>query len=489
MDETLLPPIACDGQQKLRTYRIRWWLLILASVLAGAQGGIWVNYGVIAQAVKPLYGWDDGTIALLANWGPIMYVVAAWPTSYLLDVRGPRSACIAGASLVFAGGLARAVRHSTDGPGAALAHIGQILNALAGPVAMSVGPVLSAMWFPPSERNTATAVISTANYGGCALIFWLGSVCVPPGFPPAQTRDWLFNLMLGECIFTGTLFVLCVFTFQARPASAPSRSATVARESPLAGGKLLVRSRSFWLLALSYGAGSGVFQGWGSLLGPNMQGILPAAEAEAQAGLLGCLGAVAGIVGGIGLGVVADHGRTTPGRRKALLVGACALSCACFAVFAMACSPSLLPKPWVHATSARLAIMYATSITGSMAINAAIPLYFELAVEATYPIAEGMTTTALTLQQNGWAALFLLTPMIPGLGTKWMNWALVGACAVAMMAVLPLEEPRRRLAVDGSDAVGVADASHVQNEDGAPTIAVPASAPPPGEAGGECRES
>ena len=45
-------------------------------------------------------------------------------------------------------------------------------------------------------------------------------------------------------------------------------------------------------------------------------------------------GAVAGMVGGIGLGVCADRVRSRAGRRKALLVGACALAALCFAAFA-----------------------------------------------------------------------------------------------------------------------------------------------------------
>ena len=98
--------------------------------------------------------------------------------------------------------------------------------------------------------------------------------------------------------------------------------------------------------------------------------------------------------------------------------------------------------------------MFMASIIGSLFANAVVPLYYELAVEATYPVAEGLTTTSLTLLQNLPAGVFLLMPLLPGLGTpggaltQWMNWALVGACVVATLAVLPLEEPCRRLAVD-----------------------------------------
>ena len=205
MEDALLDRRPTALATPVRSYRVRWWLLFLATLVAGSQGGIWLLYGVIAEAVEPLYGWDDGTIALLALWGPVGYLIAACPTAWLLDTCGPREACVAGATLVFAGSAARAARFATDSTGSVLAHIGQCLNALAGPVAMSIGPVLSAVWFPASERNAATAIAASANYGGTAVVFWLGSVCVPAGAPADVTRCCLWRLMLGFAVFSGLI--------------------------------------------------------------------------------------------------------------------------------------------------------------------------------------------------------------------------------------------------------------------------------------------
>lgn len=60
-----------------------------------------------------------------------------------------------------------------------LTHVGQILNGLAGPVGMSIGPSLSAAWFPVNQRVTATAVAGVANYVGVALSFLVGPMMVP----------------------------------------------------------------------------------------------------------------------------------------------------------------------------------------------------------------------------------------------------------------------------------------------------------------------
>ena len=44
-----------------------------------------------AEAIEPLYGWNQQTIALLSLWGPLMYIVVAGPSSWLLDVGGLRA--------------------------------------------------------------------------------------------------------------------------------------------------------------------------------------------------------------------------------------------------------------------------------------------------------------------------------------------------------------------------------------------------------------
>ena len=120
---------------KTRVSPQRWWVLLVASAFAGTQGGIWVIYGVVAQAVKPLYGWSDATIFLLSFWGPATFLLAAYPTSWVLDRMGMRSAAILGTGITFAGSVARCLTHSTDETGAMLAHLGQILNGFGGPCA------------------------------------------------------------------------------------------------------------------------------------------------------------------------------------------------------------------------------------------------------------------------------------------------------------------------------------------------------------------
>ena len=57
-----------------------------------------------------------------------------------------------------------------------LTHVSFFLTALAGPLAIVPGPVISALWFPANQRATATAIAVSAFYVGNACNFLLGEL-------------------------------------------------------------------------------------------------------------------------------------------------------------------------------------------------------------------------------------------------------------------------------------------------------------------------
>lgn len=449
----------------IRLSPLRFYCLLIITLIAGLQGAWWNNFGPIAAAVKPFYGWDDATIALLSNWGPIAYFIAVGPTAYMIDEWGLRSSSIVASGLLFAGSLCRCVHVARDTPSAALMHVGQFLNNLAGPVAMSAGPALSAQWFAPNERTAATAIVGGANYGFSAITFALGPLLVPSmngtldDTPAAATAAGLRIYMLGQAAITGALF-LGALAFPSRPPFPPSRSAATTRSSFWHGLRKLSRQRVFWCLAICYGASSGVFAGWGSMLGPNMENVLPADIAEREAGWMGFWGALLGMSGGVALGRFAD----TLGRKKGLLLTCCLLAAGGFALFAAFCSGTIHVPYYAGGRASDGGLMlalYVSSIAATIFLNSTTPLFMEMAVEAVHPIAEGLTTSTLTTMNNVGCLTFLLMQNIPNVGTAWMNWACAGACALGFVAILPLDEVRGRYAIDVAAAdVGAAHQAH-----------------------------
>ena len=72
----------------LQVFKRRWYILILFSLVSAAQSTIWNTWGPIAQSAQMAFGWSLGEIALLTNWGCIMYVSSMVFFSWLMDVKG-----------------------------------------------------------------------------------------------------------------------------------------------------------------------------------------------------------------------------------------------------------------------------------------------------------------------------------------------------------------------------------------------------------------
>ena len=71
-----------------KVYKRRWYVLIAYSLLAFTQGGLWNTWGPISASTEEAFGWKDTDIALLSNWGPIAYILAAFILSWVVDVKG-----------------------------------------------------------------------------------------------------------------------------------------------------------------------------------------------------------------------------------------------------------------------------------------------------------------------------------------------------------------------------------------------------------------
>lgn len=69
-------------------YHRRWYILAVFSLIAGVQAAVWNTWGPITGSAEDVFGWTDGTIALLENWGPIAYILSFLIFSWLLDVKG-----------------------------------------------------------------------------------------------------------------------------------------------------------------------------------------------------------------------------------------------------------------------------------------------------------------------------------------------------------------------------------------------------------------
>lgn len=247
----------------------------------------------------------------------------------------------------------------------------------------------------------------------------------------------IMNLLYVEFGVVTFLFLLVVLYFPNKPPLPPSISAKRKREDFFSGTKQILRNKQFWTLSLVYGITTGVYSGWGASLAVNLEtfGIT-----QHEAGRIGCFATIAGIGAGLILARCAD---LFGGKMKALLLVLFFGAAGCFLWFSLLC---------LRMINFDKGSLYKSSIFGGFFVSGTIPLFYELTVESTYPVAEGVTTGLLTIINNTFTVIFLLVLMIPGVGTVWMNWCMFGACAGCIPVLLGFHENYRRLNIDKEDS-------------------------------------
>merc|ERR1719235_2188171 len=235
-------------------------------------------------------------------------MIAFIPSAWLL-ARGVR---IAGGTCCMLVALGSAVRCFTahNPEATVLIHLGQFLNGLAGPIAMSMGPTLSAAWFPANERVFATSVCSTFNYLGVAFSFLIGPAIVKqPGdrfFDKTRTTQQFMLYMWAEGVYSIACLLCVVLYFPNKPPTAPTVSAQTQRTSFTQGLKVLAKSKAFWIVGGGYGVMTGMYTGWSAYLLPNLESFLPANRAQGESGWLGFYATMIGCVVAIVVSKLSD---------------------------------------------------------------------------------------------------------------------------------------------------------------------------------------
>lgn len=462
-----------DGREKgdhrnvddVFSYKRRWYILFVFCFLAFLQNIVWNTWSPITESAFVAFKWTKTDIALQSNWGCITFIVSAFAFSWLMDVKGLRASCVLTAFLVASGSALRCI--TTELPAATwLINIGQILNGFAGPVSMAGPPLLSALWFPASQRATATSIAILSMNLGLSISFIIGPLLVPNATTHSndsstnntntddvnETRYNIMKLMYIECLFSVAAFLAILIYFPDRPPSAPSISASSQRIDFKNGMRQLMRNLGFWKVGLSYGLTLGIGGIWGSLLNFYVIGLVD----EVEAGWLGFYGSIAaGVVGCI----VSRFSDVYSGHFKSILLVLFTLSLGSCVVFTLECM-SILPF--------HRAILYSTFIVTSMLINGSAPLFYELVCETAFPIAEGLTNGVQTWLNNFVGLVFLLTFMIPSVGNstdmQWMNWTMMGVIFICIPILLTYKETYNRLDIDTTTVEGATVQQQLSNE-------------------------
>ena len=94
------------------------------------------------------------------------------------------------------------------------------------------------------------------------------------------------------------------------------------------------------------------------------------------------------------------------------------------------------------------AVLFLTFSLGGFFTSGSIPLFFEMAVETAYPVAEGITSCVLKMSYTIPLLLFYIFPLFPKFGLKWINWCAFAAYAACIPLLALWRERYYRTEVD-----------------------------------------
>lgn len=433
---------------------------MILSLCVTLQNAVWGTWGPIAESAKFVYGWDTTMVFIIINCGNIGVLLPALFTGHVISSKGLRVSMIACSFLLALGaGLRTISKHKTVGT--ILIGAGQFCNGLAGSITQVIPAALSEAWFPVHERATATAIGVISNSLGSIVSFMLGPNLVnEPNSDNTTTSNasflytdisnttngndtrsqetetisrqiWILTMI--EFCAGGFLFILTIAYFPAQPPSPPSRSAREKRINFTQGLCSVIRQPLILLAAMSCAVPWAVYGNWMALLNVNLHEI---GISQSQSGLFGFYASIAGVIGGIAIGRIADRFQRRL-KKFVMLVFFLALI---LIIWITCMRLGYLPKSIV---------MFGVSISAlGVMMNAALPLCYEMACECGYPIHEGIIGTFISLEINAAAVIFLLIKFIPNIGVIWMNWTFVGVLGTSTFCLAFLREKYHRTDVD-----------------------------------------
>ncbi|RXG71018.1 Disrupted in renal carcinoma protein 2-like protein [Armadillidium vulgare] len=189
-----------ESSVEIRAYPTRFWILAVFSFFAFYQTVVWGTFGPIMDSAQAAFGWEDSIIAILQKLGP-----------------------------------------------AQLAITGGAINGIAGCTALALPPLISSLWFPPSERTTATAIGALAAQLGTAGMYLSPLIVRLPDTSNSTSvtstvvttvievvtkediKEDIMKLMYIECGISVGLFLCIIIYFPAEPPKPPSVSSKVER--------------------------------------------------------------------------------------------------------------------------------------------------------------------------------------------------------------------------------------------------------------------
>lgn len=375
-------------------YPQRWAVLITVLLLNISNASLWINIAPVAYKASEYFQVEVSAI----NWFSVVYLVVAFPFTFISTITvnslGLAPVIHIGSALNCLGGVLRTV--STSGlisslPAQfAVSITGQTFAGMAQCFVLFIPTKLSQLWFPEDGRALSTTILSLSNTVGILV-----AQVTSPLLVPDKTHLPMMNYVHGGvALLVQVVTLVCIN--RSKPPTPPSYSAECGernRAPYLQQLREAFTTMPYLLLLISLGCGVAIFS---SLVTLTQQLLCPLGYHDIFSGVANAVMILSGLAGSAVTGILAD-------RTKAfapitlLFYGFAAIFC--IVMLEMFMVPG---QPAIVAVSAGLFGFFGLG---------SYPIGLELAVEATYPVEESISTAFIFLsgQILGVAIISLVT--------------------------------------------------------------------------------
>jgi MFS family permease len=402
-------------QDNFKVYGYRWIVLVAFMFIVAITQLVWITFAPITGEAAKFYGVSDLSIGLLSMSFMIVYIVVSIPASWVIDTYGIRVGVGIGAVLTAIFGLLRGVWATNY----TLVLIAQIGVAIGQPFVLNAVTTVAARWFPVRERATASGLGSLAMYLG----IFLGLAITPYLTIHFQIHGMLMAYGIASLVAALVFLGLA----RERPATPPCPPGMEVRSLVFDGFKQMLRQKNFILLLVIFFIGLGTFNAVTTWIEDIVR---PNGFSSTQAGTIGGLMIVGGILGALVIPTLSDRYRKRTTFIMVALVGA-----------------TLGLAGVAYATSYWLLIV-AAFVMGFFLLSAG-PIGFQYGAEITYPTPEGTSNGLLILmgQVSGIVFIFAMDSFkSPGTGSMTPSLVvLIFLMVLSLVLSFFLKEPKTLL--------------------------------------------
>ncbi|XP_072763536.1 solute carrier family 49 member 4 homolog [Anoplolepis gracilipes] len=423
----------------------------LFCTLSCSQCCVWNTWGPIADfALRAFPTWNESLVALLSDWGCISYLTCCIPCCWFLYKNGLLMSLRMAAILSTLATLVRCVS-SKENVFTIMVHTAAILNGLSGVILGPATALVSAVWFPPGKRTTATGISSACNQLGMAISYLIGPAVVENTIAHNTTflinintnsnksvafdttsvilRAQITSLMRIEFVgqFLILVGVLCFF-----PREPYCQSVDLSEISERLGLTesifRLLKNKNMWSLCLAAALSQGVTGPWLAMMTMTFDASITQEEADKLAFWT--------IIVSSTLSLIASRlADAFQGRLKFALYILLTISSAMFL--------------WILLLDDRILAfhkgeLYAAVILGISASWSTPALFLELASEIAFPVSEAIVGGYMIFLSNLVGALFYLSYFLPWMNKHSSTYWTFGNISMATILLIYVKEDYNR---------------------------------------------